>query len=240
MRAVPENLSADGALEIFVEPAIGARRDAVADLFLGDFDQFAAATHAARVAAGIGFRKIQFGADEAKLFLDGKCRRNPDRVDMAMGYEAAIKKKAVGGDDAGVEVLGFGDEIRIGDVLGPERFAAGRAQPAGKAAQSGVANDPATIGRLIIGVGNGSVVKATDLIEKRDEEFCLRVAERRRAGIDRRRGARLEPRQRFGSVASAEFGEEFVVSAFECTLDAAHDGVRYQWTQKNASPARLA
>ena len=237
--AVPVKLAAEGALEIFVEPAVGARGDAVADLFLGDFDQFAAATHAARVAAGVEFRKIQFGAREAQLFVDREGWWNPNGVDMAVVYETTVEKKAVGGNDRCAETLGFSDEIGIGDVLGPERFASGGAQPAGEAAEAGIANDAALFGRFgrNFVAANGSGVKATDFFEEGDEEFCMCVAEGRSAEIERGFGAGLEPGQGFGSVAGAEFGEELVVSTFECALDAAHGGVGYQWAQKNASPA---
>ena len=53
--AFPEELVAVGALKELVEPLVGAGRDALAGSFFVDFDEFAAATHA---AGFVGVRKI--------------------------------------------------------------------------------------------------------------------------------------------------------------------------------------
>jgi hypothetical protein len=47
VRAFPEKLLALRALEIFVEPFVGAGRDAITDVFFLHLDKFAAAPHAA-------------------------------------------------------------------------------------------------------------------------------------------------------------------------------------------------
>ena len=52
MGAVPEQFVAAAAHEELVQPAVGLRRDAVAQRFFGDTAQLAAAAHAARPADG--------------------------------------------------------------------------------------------------------------------------------------------------------------------------------------------
>lgn len=137
MGAVPIELAAFLAEEIFVHPAPGARRNAGADGILRHFAESAAAAHAARLRG----REIEFGADEFELLVLGDGGRHPDGPDFALGDGPAVEQEAVGGDDDRAEPAGFRDEAAVGDVLNPERLAARGAQPAGEAAKAGVAEN---------------------------------------------------------------------------------------------------
>ena len=132
-------MAAPGANPVFVDPGVGARRDAITDGFFIDADEFAAATHAAGIT--LFFGEIEFGANEAELFEFGERRRNPDGADASMSDGAAIEEEAVGGDDDGAEIFSLGDEFGVADVLNPTGVATGSAKPAREAAEAGVAEN---------------------------------------------------------------------------------------------------
>lgn len=111
MGAFPKELVTVGAFEKLVEPFIGARWDAIADLFLIDFDEFAAAAHAAGFKRGFG--KVEFGADVTELLQRSKRGRNPQRADFAANDRAAVEKEAVGGEKDSTELLGFADKLGV-------------------------------------------------------------------------------------------------------------------------------
>ena len=130
--AVPEELAAKATFIIFIEPMVGPRRNSILNFFFGDINQFAPASHAARIERGIGFWKPKFGENQAKLLVHGKSWRNPNGANVTVGDKAAIKQRAVGGDDGRLETFRFGHQIRVGDVLRPERLKTRGAKPSGK------------------------------------------------------------------------------------------------------------
>lgn len=185
--AFPEELVAVCAFEEFVEPFVGAGRDAVADLFFVHFDEFAAAAHA---AGFVGGGEVEFGADVAELFVLGEGGRNPDGANLVANDWSTVEEKAVGGEEDSAVLLGFADEFGVGNVLLPESFAAGGAEPAGESAEAGIAMDAGRVG--VLGVVGGLRVlelatftflaEWTGAVEDCDGDFCIGVAERWRGG----------------------------------------------------------
>ena len=172
--AFPEELVAGGAFEKFVEPFVGAGRDAVADLFFIYFDQFAAASHA---AGFVGGGKVEFGADVAELFVHGEGGRNPEGADFAADDGTAVEQEAVGSEEDAAVLLGFADEFGVGDVLLPECFASGGAEPAGESAEAGIAMDA---GRKRVNyrvVAFAVLTKWGGAIQDGDGDFGVGVAE---------------------------------------------------------------
>ena len=67
-------------------------------LLLGNGFEFAAAGH----AAGIGFRKVELGADQFQLFEFGERGRHPESFDAGLNNRTPIEQEAIGGDDEGL------------------------------------------------------------------------------------------------------------------------------------------
>ena len=139
MRPVPIQLATATTLPVFINPQIRLRRNAFFDRFLVDFDQFTAATHATTVAFG----QIQFGSHETELLEFRQSWRNPNSANSPMGNRTPIEKETVGGNDCGLHLFTFCNEIGITDVGNPVGVAAGRAKPAREPAQAGVAENEA-------------------------------------------------------------------------------------------------
>ena len=177
--AFPEELVTVCAFEEFVEPFVGAGRDAVADLFFVYLGEFAAAAHA---AGFVGDGEVEFGADVAELFVHGEGGRNPEGADFAADDGAAVEEKAVGGEEDAAVLLGFADEFSVSDVLPPEGFASGGAEPAGESAEAGIAMDAGRVG-VVRGVAAlVFLAEGAGAVKNRDGDFCIGVAESWRGG----------------------------------------------------------
>lgn len=94
------------------------------------------------------------------MFGDGG--RNPKGFDLAVGDGATIEKEGIGGDDEGVEGLGLANEFGVGDVLGPESFATGGAEPAREAAEASIADEA----REGDGMGMSPLLEGVDFASK--------------------------------------------------------------------------
>ena len=119
--AVPEELMAAFADEEFVEPEVGARRDAVPKGIFVNRDEAAAATHA---ACSLGL-EIKFAEDELELVRGVERGRDPEGRDRAVAQYAAFHEHTVGGEDRCAGLLGFAKQIVVIDVRFPMRIVAG-------------------------------------------------------------------------------------------------------------------
>src|ERR1041385_8851982 len=207
MRALPEELATTGAEPIFVDPGVGARRDAIADFFFIDQNEFAAATHEGGIC--IFFREVEFGADEAELFEFGEGGWNPNGADASVRDGTAVEKEAVGGDDDGSEGFGLGDEFCVPDVLNPAGVATGGAEPAGEPAEAGVEEDETLpIGDFGFGIfrSKTALTEAMEFFGKSDVQFGQGMAEARCICFCVAIGALEKPVNAFVELAGAGFG----------------------------------
>ena len=71
--------------------------------------------------------------------MNGESGGNPEGADFAADDGPAFEEHAVGGEEYAAELLGLAHEVSVWDILLPEGFAAGGAQPAGESTEAGVA-----------------------------------------------------------------------------------------------------
>lgn len=135
--AMPVELSALLATEVFVHPPEGFRGNLLAVLFFFHPLELAPAAHAPRIAG----RQVQFNAKKFKLLMFRNRRGHPKGADFAMSDCAAIEEKAIGGHNQGLEQLSLADQFAIADILNPKRFATRGAKPARQTTQTSIAND---------------------------------------------------------------------------------------------------
>ena len=119
------------------QPAVGPGRDALAQGFLGDAAQLAAAAHAARPAE----REAELAEDQRQLLGDAQRRRQPEGGNDPVAQEAAFHQHAVRGQDRGRQRPRLAQQFVVGDVRLPGRLVAGRPQPPGQPAQAGIAQE---------------------------------------------------------------------------------------------------
>src|ERR1035437_2988447 len=137
MSAVPEEFVAAAADEVFVQPAVGPGRDAVAQGFFGAAAQFAAAAHAARTAD----REAELAEHQRELLWNAQRRRQPEHGNDSVAQEPALHEHGVRGQDSGLSLPRLAQQFVIRYVRLPGGIVARRSQPPGEPAQTSIAQE---------------------------------------------------------------------------------------------------
>ena len=205
------------ALEVLIEPAQRSWRNPVLDPFFRHFGQFASAGHTTRLQQ----RKLQFAQYMCQLLKNRQRRRDPNGRDNSVPQQSSLHQDAVGRQQSCFEPNRFANGGIIADVRRPVTFVPSRAQPTGKAPQSGVAEE-ARVSRSLGFRRTASRAKCLYLVAQSLIDLFKGPLGRNPKRSTEAFGLMGQPGERLIRPARANLPEECAKFSFVCLPNPAH------------------